>query len=85
MSKNDILHELIDVVAGRQAHLSVARALEMHDEIDPGYNDAPVTAEEAAAAQAVLDRQAREAAAAAAAEAPGPAAVDPEPAAPAAF
>lgn len=76
MSKEAILHELIDVISGRQAHLSVGRALEMHDEITPGYNDSPVTEEEAAQAQAILDRLQREAdarAAAAAAAAPVPA------------
>ena len=86
MSKDNILHELIDVVSGRQAHLTAARAIEMHDEITPGYSDQPVTEAEAAAAQDVLDRLQREAdkrAEAAAAAAPAvaaPVADVPEPA-----
>ena len=75
MSKNAILHELIDVVSGRQAHLPEARALEMHEEIDPGYNDKPLSAEEQAqldALQARQDRLAADQAARAAAAAPAP-------------
>lgn len=80
---NDILHELIDVASGRQAHLPQARADEMHNEITPGYTDQPVTEDEAAYAQSILDRLQRQAeanVAAAPASAAEPAAVDAVPA-----
>ena len=63
----DAIHAIVDVLAGRK-NLSAAAADEIHDSVTPGYTDVPVTADEAAAAQAVLDRQAREQAKAAAAE-----------------
>ena len=77
MSLDSILHELIDVVSGRQAHLSAVRADEMHEEITPGYNDKPLTDAEQAQIDALLARQARvdqQVAARAAAAAPVPAA-----------
>ena len=55
----DAIHAIVDVLAGRK-NLGAAGADEIHEAITPGYTDKPVTAEEEAAAQAVLDRKARE-------------------------
>ena len=56
----DAVHELIEVASGRQAHLSPARADEMHEAITPGYNDKPLTEAEQAQLADLRERQARE-------------------------
>ena len=56
------VHELLDVVSGTRAHLTAARADELHEAITPGYNDEPLSAEEEAQLAALKERQDREAA-----------------------
>ena len=58
MDKTQILHEVIDVLAGRR-NLSADAADEMHEALSPGYTTPPPTDEQVAAAQAVLDAQKR--------------------------
>lgn len=72
----EIVHELIDAAAGIR-NIPPHRAADLHEQITPGYNDKPVTEEEAAAAQAVLDRLQREADKRAAAAAAVPASGEP--------
>ena len=54
MDKSDVLHKLIDVVSGRQAHLSSADADELHEAVTPGYSTPPPSDDAIAAARAVL-------------------------------
>jgi len=42
------VHTILEVLTGRQAHLSNAQADELHEAISPGYNDKPLTDEERA-------------------------------------
>lgn len=53
MSPTDILHELIDVAAGRR-NVPPHRADELHEELTPGYTAVPPSDEQIAAAQAIL-------------------------------
>ena len=57
---DDVLHLLIDLGSGAKASLSPAEADAAHRQVTPGYGDKPVSDDEAAAAQAVLDRRAAE-------------------------
>ena len=56
----DTVHKLIDVATGQHAILTAEQGQALHEEITPGYGQAPVSADEVAAAQAVLDRAAAE-------------------------
>lgn len=76
--EKSIVHEIIDVISGVK-NLSAPRAAELHEQITPGYNDKPLTAEEIAKMaelQARQDRLAADQAARAAAAAPPAAAAD---------
>jgi len=64
----DAVHKLIDVATGQHPILTAEQGQALHEEITPGYGQAPVSADEVAAAQAVLDRAAAEQAPAAEAE-----------------
>ena len=54
MDKIDVLHKIIDVIAGR-ANLPSHEADELHEALTPGYTIPMPTAEQLAAARAVLD------------------------------
>lgn len=43
----EVLHALIDAVTGH-ANINPVRALELHENVTPGYNDKPLTDEEKA-------------------------------------
>lgn len=59
---NEILHTIIDVLAGRR-NLPASEADQLHEALTPGYTIPAPSATELAAAQAVLDRQAAQSAA----------------------
>lgn len=44
----EVLHELIDLAAGRIARLTHGRADELHEALTPGFTDKPLTDEERA-------------------------------------
>ena len=52
---NDILHTIIDVLAGRR-NLAAHEADKMHETLTPGYTIAPPSDADVAAAQATLLR-----------------------------
>lgn len=56
------VHKLLDLASGKVAHLPAAEADQMHEAITPGYNDRPLSDEEAAQLAALQERQDREAA-----------------------
>lgn len=68
MTREDVLHKIIDVLSGKQAHLSQTEADELHEAVTPGITTPPPTDEAIAAAKAVLAAQA----ASQAAQAPAP-------------
>jgi hypothetical protein len=72
VSKESILHKLIDVASGR-SNLPPHEADALHEEITPGYTDVPLTAEEQAQLDALQGRKDRLAAEQAAREIPAPA------------
>jgi len=53
----EVLHILLDVASGAR-NLARHEAEKLHKQVTPGYGEAPVSDAEAAAAQAILDRQA---------------------------
>jgi len=67
----DIIHELIDVASGKQAHLSAPRAAELHEALTPGFTDEPLSDEEEAKLADLQARRDRVAADRAAREAAG--------------
>lgn len=54
MDKSDVLHKLIDVVSGRQAHLPASEADELHEAVTPGYSTPAPSDDAIAQARAVL-------------------------------
>ena len=58
MSPTDILHELIDVAAGRR-NLSHVDADAMHEALTPGYTVPKISADQLAQAQALVAAQAQ--------------------------
>src|SRR5215469_13547873 len=56
MIMKDILHTIIDVLAGRR-NLTPAAADELHEQIDPGYTTPVASEEQLAAARALLAAQ----------------------------
>lgn len=55
-----VIHELVDIAAGRIPRLTHARASELHESVTPGFNDRPLTEAEQAQLKALQERQARE-------------------------
>lgn len=42
-AQTEVLHELIDLAAGRIARLTHGRADELHEALTPGFTDKPLT------------------------------------------
>lgn len=55
----EVLHTVLDVLSGKQAHLSQAAADALHEKISPGHTDVPLTAAEQAQLADLEARRAR--------------------------